>query len=60
LANAKKNTQPIECTIEKRKSIWVKKIVKSIIASQQKDFSSFVIDFNRYKPQEVYMRIKEL
>lgn len=55
-----KNRQPIECTIEKRKSIWVKKIVKSIIASQQKDFSKFTIDFNKYKPQEIYMHIKEL
>jgi len=55
-----KNRQPIECTIEKRKSIWVKKIIKSIIASQQKDFSKFTIDFNKYKPQEIYMHIKEL
>ncbi len=55
-----KNKQPIECTIEKRKSIWVNKIIKSIVASQQKDFSNFKLNMTNYKPQEIYMHIKEL
>ena len=60
IMNINKNRQPIECTIEKRKSIWVRKNITSIVASEQKDFSEFTLNFDKYKPQEIYMHIKEL
>lgn len=60
LNKTNKGKQPIECRIEKRESIRVKKVVKSIVVSQQKDFSRFKINFDQYKPQDIYIHTKEL
>ncbi len=60
LTNTPKITQPIECKVEKRKIIKVKKILKTIKAIQRNDFQSFIIDFKGYTGREVYRNIKEL
>ncbi len=60
LTQLNKDTQPIECSIEKRKNIFVKKEVKSIIAKKTKDFWNFKINLSKYKPQEIYIHTKEL
>ncbi|HMT01214.1 MAG TPA: DEAD/DEAH box helicase family protein [Candidatus Absconditabacterales bacterium] len=60
LNSTSKEKQSIPCTIEKRAIISVKKVIKSIIASQQKDFSRYKINFEQYKPQDIYIHTKEL
>jgi hypothetical protein len=60
LTGTPKVTQPIECKVEKRKTIRVKKILKTIKAVKRNNFESFIIDFKGYTGREIYRNIKEL
>jgi type III restriction enzyme len=60
LTGIPKQTQPIECKVEKRKVIKVKKVQKTIKAVKRNTFDSFKIDWNNYKWREIYRNIKEL
>ncbi len=53
-------TQNIECSIEKRKTIKIKKLLKEIKAVSRNSFENFKIDFNNYKWRELYRNVKEL
>jgi len=60
LTGIKPETQPIECKIEKRKTITVNKTIKTIEAVKKSDFKTFSIDWGKYKQREIYINIKEL
>ena len=55
-----KKTQEITCTIEKRKTIKIKKLVKEIKAIKKSSFDDFNLDFTNYKWREIYRNVKEL
>ncbi|MBS8122028.1 DEAD/DEAH box helicase family protein [Candidatus Vampirococcus lugosii] len=60
LQGTKRESQEINCTIEKRKTIKIKKIIKDIKAIKKNTFDDFILSFNNYKGREIYRNVKEL
>ena len=60
LQGSQKETQEISCTIQKRKTIKIKKLVKEIKAIKKSSFDDFKLDFKNYKWRKIYRNVKEL
>lgn len=55
LQHTQVTTQPITCTVLKKKSIEVNKRIKEITAMQQTDYKDIVINEEWYKHKEIYL-----